>query len=117
VARTTTTRIPEDIPPPVDAHDGFDANEQGVTPDVETALANTVLNMQLHLGQCKEGIGGKQTPVVKEQLQMPGKPNFEHGGASGAVRGLSQDNLQVGLSPEARQILQATAPFAANAGL
>jgi hypothetical protein len=56
------------------------------------ALANTVKNMKLKLGQ--------------DDLKMPGTPNFVQGGGSGTA--------EVVLSPTATQLLQKTGMF--NAG-
>ncbi|KAM0904538.1 hypothetical protein ACQ4PT_017980 [Festuca glaucescens] len=47
-----------DIPPAVDAHDGFEEQERRTREDEETALANTVNNLQLKLSKDKVKVHG-----------------------------------------------------------
>jgi hypothetical protein len=86
-----------EIPAAVDACDGFEANEFRTGADVETALANTVLNMQLKLNQ-EDAARGDQA--------MPGAPNFVQGSGSGGMH--ISDSTQVQLAPGTMEILNAT---------
>jgi hypothetical protein len=64
-----------EIPPTVDAYDGFDTHERGTEAMVEDNLINTVNKLQLQLGSKNDAAD-----------PMPGEPNVVEGGASnGAV--------------------------------
>jgi hypothetical protein len=63
-----------EIPPAVDAYDGFDTQETGAEAMVEDNLVSTVNNLQLQLGSKR----GAADP-------MPGAPNFVEGGVSNAA--------------------------------
>jgi hypothetical protein len=58
-----------DIPPAVDAFDGFEGQEKTTDAQVEVDLANTVKKMELMQG-------GKGAQVADN---MPGTPNFQLG--------------------------------------
>jgi hypothetical protein len=90
-----------EIPAAVDARDGFEANEFRTGADVETALDNTVLNMQLKLNQ--EG-------AARGDQAMPSVPNFVQGSGSGGMQ--ISDSSQVQLAPGTMEILNATKPDA-----
>jgi hypothetical protein len=83
-----------DIPPPVDAHDGFEGEERRAGQEEEADLANTVNRLQLNLSK-----GTEQGATAAAGLDGPnGEAIFEKGGGSGKT--------EVALAPNAMQIMQ-----------
>jgi hypothetical protein len=86
-----------DIPPPVDAFDGFDVQERQTNATVEEALANTVQKMELQFGK-RGSMPPCRGPGSGTEI-MPGTPNFMQGGPS--------SNVQLEVTPEAMQMMHA----------
>jgi hypothetical protein len=86
--------VAADIPPAVDAQDGFEEEERRTGEEEEAALANTVNKLQLKLSKSTgDGVGAVQGVDVLEGEAMHGQ-----GGGSGKT--------EVVLAPNAIQIMQ-----------
>jgi hypothetical protein len=83
-----TTKQFMDIPPAVDAFDGFEGQEKTTDAQVEVDLANTVKKMELMQG-------GKGAQVADN---MPGTPNFQLGGTSGGGQVVANQGVQPSLN-------------------
>jgi hypothetical protein len=94
-ARTTPAAIPAEIPPAVDAQDGFEEREQRTEDAVENALVNTVSNMRLQINQEQGSLG--------QAVDATGKD-----GLSSLVQGSGSTLAGAVLAPNAMHVLQQT---------
>jgi hypothetical protein len=88
--------VATDIPPAIDARDGFEEVERRIGEDEEVALANTVNNLQLKLS--KDKVDGERDSAIQGMAVMKGETMLVKGGGSGTS--------EVVLAPNAIQIMQ-----------
>ncbi|KAM0925007.1 hypothetical protein ACQ4PT_004493 [Festuca glaucescens] len=93
-----------DIPPAVDAHDGFEEQERRIGEEEEIALANTVNKLQLKLSKDKEA--RERDNAARGMDVLPGKHTLMQGGGSGKE--------EVTLAPNAMQIMQKMASITSD---